>query len=98
MKISAWDRDAEDYNGKTQSEVFYVVMNGKEKALSKADLLKQIKINLPERSQEPPERELLLPEPQSSARSQARHAVPASALCSRRRSASPRSKAKSTSA
>lgn len=51
IQITAWDRDAEDYNGKTHAEVFYVFINGtKERAVGRADLLRMVKMTLPERS------------------------------------------------
>ena len=57
IQIKEWERDAEDYNGKQHAEVFYVVVNGKEKAVGKADLLRMAKMTLPERgvSDEPAE-------------------------------------------
>ena len=53
INVSSFERNAADYNGKEQAEVFYITINGGgEKPVSKADLLKAIKMNLPERGTE----------------------------------------------
>jgi hypothetical protein len=46
----SWGREQEDFNGREQKEVFFVLMNGNRKAIGKADLLRAIKLNLPELS------------------------------------------------
>ena len=49
IRIEKWEREAPDYNGKIQPEIFHVSIGGaKAKALSKADLLRAVKMNLPE--------------------------------------------------
>jgi len=49
FEIIEWESEAEDSLGKSQKEVFYALINGKERALSKSDLVKMIKTLLPER-------------------------------------------------
>jgi hypothetical protein len=56
IQIETWERDADDYNGKTQKEIYHVVIGGKKKAVGKADLFKIVKMTLPEG--EPDEEEL----------------------------------------
>lgn len=53
ITITAFERDAEDYRGKQHSIVYYVDMDGDEKALSKQTLLQQIELNLEERGAGP---------------------------------------------
>ena len=54
ITIKSYSRDAEDYRGKTQPIVYHIVIGGREKAVSKADLLRAIEMNLPG-SEEPEE-------------------------------------------
>ena len=54
ITISSFQQDAIDYSGKERPKVYYVSINdGPEKAVSKADLIRAIEMNLPERVTEP---------------------------------------------
>lgn len=50
LTITGFARNTDDFKGKEQPEVYYVVMNGREKALGKAALLDAIRMNLPDRT------------------------------------------------
>ena len=53
IEVVGWERNGEDYNGKEQYEVFFITFDGgREKAVGKADMLKAIKMNLPNRGEE----------------------------------------------
>ena len=51
IQIVGWQQDGEDYSGRPQREIFYVVINGSEKAVGRSDLVKAIKFNLPDRGE-----------------------------------------------
>lgn len=52
IEIVGWMRDGQDYNGKEHTEVFFIIVSGQEKAVSRSDLFKIVKLSLLQRSDE----------------------------------------------
>lgn len=59
IEIVGWSKDADDFKGKERSEIFHVILDGREVALSRADLVTQIKLNTEERHKPEPKTPLL---------------------------------------
>lgn len=49
LEIVGWQKDGRDYGGKPHPEVFYLLFDGQERAVGRADMLRMIKLSLPER-------------------------------------------------
>lgn len=52
IEIVGWAKDMEDFSGRNQVDILFVVIDGKERAMGKADLIKVCKLNLPERNKD----------------------------------------------
>lgn len=47
IQIKSWQADGTDYRGKDQPRVYRILMNGQERDVSKADLIRAVEMNLP---------------------------------------------------
>ncbi len=51
IELTAWARNLEDFSGRSQCEVYFVMVNGREVPMGRQDVFKHVKLHLEDRTE-----------------------------------------------